>query len=90
MVNGKSVLRCGFRIKLHHFFKTLNTYTMSQTIISRTGKNRRGYRNVILNGHAIATDYCGPFKMVVERTEAGYKKKNGKPAMMSKTKHLPA
>lgn len=63
---------------------------MSRTAISNSGKNRRGYRMVRMNGSNVAVDYFGPFKMVVEITEAGYKKKNGKPAMISETRHIPA
>lgn len=62
---------------------------MSQTTISKSAKDRRGHRMVKMNGVNVPVEYFGPFKMVVEITEAGYKKKNGKPAMISKTRHTP-
>lgn len=64
---------------------------MTQTI-SKSTKQRQGVRRF--------TDRMGTnkefdriprqWKEVVEKTEAGYKKANGKPAIISRTRHIPA
>jgi hypothetical protein len=61
-----------------------------ETVISKSGKRRQGPRYIIENRQpkTILDKLPSDWKQIVILTDSGTRRRNGKPAMISKTRHL--